>query len=93
MKKYLVIGTIIDASKMNQELFEAHKTYTQAWMDKGRIVLSSLFTDYTGVANIVFAESLEELTAFYADEPFAKAGMQRYEFKEIDIHFVGPNLK
>lgn len=92
MKKFLVTGTIVDASKMTPQLLEEHKAYTQAWMDSGHIVLSALFTDYSGAVNIVYAASLEELSAFYADEPFGKVGLQTYQFREIDIHFVNTDL-
>lgn len=93
MKKFLVMGTIIDASKMNPQLMEAHKKYTQAWMDEGKIVMSALLSDYSGAVSMVFADSMEEVETFYANEPFAKAGMQRYELNEIDIHYLSPDLK
>lgn len=92
MKQFLVLGTIVDASKMSPELMKTHKAYTTKWMKKGKIVLSSLFSDYSGVANIVFADSLEEVKEFYDNEPFGKAGMQTYEIKEINIHYLSPNL-
>ena len=93
MKQFIVTGRIIDASKITDTLMQEHKQYTGRWMADGHIMLSSLKADYSGVMNIVFAESLEQVQQFYASEPFARVGAQEYSFEEINIHFVSPDLK
>lgn len=87
MKHFLITGSISSTAQPDAALFEAHKRYTQAWMDAGHILLSTLYADYSGSAHIVCAESYEEVRRFYDQEPFARAGVQQYHIREIDIHF------
>lgn len=93
MKQFLVTGRIIDPSKITDTLMQEHKQYTSLWMADGHIMLSSLKADYSGVANIVIADNLEQVKQFYAAEPFAREGAQEYTFEEINIHFISPDLK
>lgn len=69
-------GVLIAPEKINDELLQTHMAYTQQWMDAGRIVM-----------NIVFADTQEEVEAFYANEPFHRAGAQDYVVREINIHY------
>lgn len=87
MKQFLVIGTIVDQSKLTDELLRIHMAYTKEWMDANKIRMSALNADMSGVANIIFANSKEEVEAFYNDEPFYKAGAQVYQITEINIHY------
>lgn len=87
MKQFLVTGVLIAPEKINEELLQTHMAYTQQWMDAGRIVMSALYADMTGVVNIVLADTQEEVEAFYANEPFHRAGAQDYVVREINIHY------
>ena len=52
MKQFLVTGVLIAPEKINDELLQTHMAYTQQWMDAGRIVMSALYADMTGVVTL-----------------------------------------
>jgi uncharacterized protein YciI len=59
-------------------LIAAHRQFLQQGYDKGRFLVSGPSIPPTGGVLIARAESIEELNAFLADEPFCKAKVMRF---------------
>lgn len=88
MKTFMVVGTIVDPQKMTDEIMKQHKKYTTKWMKSNHIVLTGLPNDYSGVFSLVKADELASVQEFYANEPFFLNGIQTYEIKEVNLHYL-----
>jgi uncharacterized protein YciI len=79
MKHFFLEGEhLVPFEQRAPELIAAHRRFLQQGYDNGRFLLSGPSIPPTGGVLIARAESLEELNAFLADEPFCKAKVMRF---------------
>ena len=90
MKLFIVEGTIKDAQKMNEEILEKHKSYTQKAMDEGKIFLSGLKADQSGGLFIMKEQSRKAVESYISNEPFKIHGIQEYKIIEFTYHYLNP---
>ncbi|MGL4572845.1 MAG: YciI family protein [Clostridium sp.] len=87
MKYFIVEGMLKNEDKMNDNLMETHKAYTQKAMDSGLILMSGLKADMSGGIFVMKADTLENLEEYLAAEPFKLAGIQDYKVTEFSAHY------
>lgn len=92
MKYFMVEGTIIDVSKMSDDIMIEHQAYTQEAMVKGDYFLSGLKEDMSGGIFLMKANSLSDLKRYLNEEPFYVAGIQTYRMIEFNYHYVNDQL-
>ncbi len=74
MKHFLLEGQhIVPFEQRAPELIAAHRRFLQEGYDKGRFLLSGPSVPPQGGILIARAESLEDLNAFLAEEPYPRA--------------------
>jgi uncharacterized protein YciI len=79
MKHFFLEGEhLVPFEQRAPELIAAHRRFLQQGYDNGRFLLSGPSVPPTGGVLIARAESIEELNAFLADEPFCKAKVMRF---------------
>jgi uncharacterized protein YciI len=79
MRHYLLEGRhVVPFEQRAPELIAAHRRFLQEGYDKGRFLLSGPSVPPLGGILIARAESLEELNAFLAEEPYGKANVMRF---------------
>jgi uncharacterized protein YciI len=95
MKHFLLEGQhIVPFEQRAPELIAAHRQFLQEGYDKGRFLLSGPSIPPKGGILIARAESLEELNAFLADEPYCRANVMRFsKITEFDPVQHQPILK
>src|SRR6516165_3001842 len=95
MKHFLLDGEhLVPFEQRAPELIAAHRQFLQEGYDKGRFLLSGPYIPPSGGILIARAESLEELNAFLADEPYCKANVLRFsKITEFDPVQHQPILK
>lgn len=59
-----------------------HLAHWKPWADGGRIIIAGPMTDFAGSLFIVEAESLEEVQAHFAADPYIAAGI----FVRTEVH-------
>ena len=92
MKYYLVEGTLLDAGKINDNLMEIHKAYTQRAMDAHHILLSGLKSNQSGAMFLMCFEQEKDLMSYLDQEPFYVHGIQSYQYHRIDIHYLNQDI-
>ncbi|MBU3806556.1 MAG: YciI family protein [Candidatus Fournierella pullistercoris] len=90
MSIFFVESTIQNPKAMSRQLLEEHKQYTQAVMEQGHYLFSSLKTDHSGGAFMIKAPSQEWLEEYLAKEPFYLAGVQTYRIQPLEVHWNNP---
>ncbi len=95
MKYFLLEGQhIVPFERRAPEMIAAHRQFLQEGYDEGRFLLSGPSIPPKGGILIARAESLEELNAFLADEPYGKANVMRFsKITEFDPVQHQPVLK
>jgi uncharacterized protein YciI len=79
MKHYLLEGEhIVPFEQRAPELIAAHRQFLQQGYEAGRFLLSGPTIPPKGGVLIARAQSLEELKAFLADEPYCKAKVMQF---------------
>ncbi len=79
MKHFLLEGEhLVPFEKRSPELIAAHRQFLQQGYDQGRFLLSGPSIPPKGGVLIARAESIDELNAYLADEPFCKAKVMRF---------------
>jgi uncharacterized protein YciI len=79
MKHFLLEGEhLVPFEQRAPELIAAHRAFLQQGYDAGRFLLSGPSIPPKGGILIARAESIEELNAFLADEPFCRAQVMRF---------------
>jgi uncharacterized protein YciI len=79
MKYFLLEGEhIVPFEQRAPELIAAHRKFLQDGYDEGRFLLSGPSIPPKGGILIARAESLDELSAVLADEPYSKANVMRF---------------
>jgi uncharacterized protein YciI len=79
MKHFLLEGEhIVPFEQRAPELIAAHRQFLQQGYDKGHFLLSGPSIPPKGGILIARSESLDELKAFLADEPYSKAKVMRF---------------
>ncbi|HEX3505623.1 MAG TPA: YciI family protein [Xanthobacteraceae bacterium] len=79
MKHFLLEGEhLVLFEQRAPELIAAHREFLQQGYDQGRFLLSGPSIPPTGGVLVARAESIDELNAFLADEPFCKARVMRF---------------
>ena len=87
MQYFLVEGHVTHPEKINPALLAEHKAYTSQLMAKGDMLFSSLRSNNAGSVNVVRAKSLEEIQAFYHQEPFYLQGVLTYTISPLQVHY------
>lgn len=95
MKHFLLEGQhLVPFEQRDPALVAAHRQFLQRGYEEGRFLLSGPSIPPSGGILIARAESLDELMAFLADEPYGKAGVMRFskitEFSPVQYQ---PTLK
>lgn len=62
---------------------DLHRAYVQEGFDRGLLLISGPMNPRTGGIVIARASSLEEITAFFAQDPYALQGLADYRFVEF----------
>ena len=88
MKYFFLEGEhLVPFEERDPNLIAAHRKFLQDGYNEGRFLLSGPSIPPTGGVLVARAESLEELNAFLADEPFCKENLMRFrkiiEFKPV----------
>jgi uncharacterized protein YciI len=79
MKYFFLEGEhLVPFEERDPNLIAAHRKFLQEGYDEGRFLLSGPSIPPTGGVLLARAESLEELKAFLADEPFCKENLMRF---------------
>lgn len=79
MKHFFLEGEhIVPFEQRAPELIAAHRQFLQAGYDQGRFLLSGPSIPPKGGVLVARAESLDELNAYLADEPYSKANVMRF---------------
>jgi uncharacterized protein YciI len=79
MKYFLLEGEhIVPFEQRAPELIAAHREFLQQGYDDGRFLLSGPSIPPKGGILLARAESLDELNALLADEPYTKANVMRF---------------
>jgi uncharacterized protein YciI len=79
MKHFLLEGQhIVPFEQRAPELIAAHRQFLQQGYDNGRFLLSGPTIPPQGGILIARAETLEDLRAYLADEPYCKQGVMRF---------------
>jgi uncharacterized protein YciI len=79
MKHFFLEGQhLVPFEQRAPELIAAHRQFLQQGYEKGRFLVSGPSIPPSGGILIARAESIEELNAFLADEPFRKAKVMRF---------------
>jgi uncharacterized protein YciI len=79
MKYYFLEGEhLVPFEERAPELIAAHRQFLQQGYDEGRFLVSGPSIPPPGGILIARAESIEELDAYLADEPFCKAKVMRF---------------
>jgi uncharacterized protein YciI len=79
MKHFLLEGQhLVPFERRDPALIAAHRRFLQEGYEQGRFLLSGPSIPPTGGVLIARAQSLDELNAFLADEPFCKAKVMRF---------------
>lgn len=61
-----------------------HREFLQVGYDRGLLLMSGPLNPPTGGIAVARAESLEEVQAFFAQDPYNLKGMTTYGFVEFD---------
>jgi uncharacterized protein YciI len=87
MKHFLLEGQhLVPFEQRAPELIAAHRAFLQRGYDQGRFLLSGPTIPPAGGILIARAESLDELNAYLADEPYCKAKVMRFaRMVEFDL--------
>ena len=95
MKHFLLEGQhLVPFEQRDPALIAAHRQFLQHGYDQGRFLLSGPSIPPAGGILIARAQSLDELNAFLADEPFCKAKVMRFaRITEFDPVQHQPALK
>jgi uncharacterized protein YciI len=93
MRYFLLEGEhLVPFEQRAPELIAAHRQFLQRGYDQGRFLLSGPSIPPKGGVLIARAESLGELEAFLADEPYCRAKVMRFskvtEFEPVQYHPV-----
>ncbi len=79
MRHFLLEGEhIVPFEQRDPQLIAEHRRFLQQGYDDGRFLLSGPSIPPKGGVLIARAASLEELTAFLADEPYCRAKVMRF---------------
>jgi uncharacterized protein YciI len=79
MKYFVLEGEhLVGFEQRDPELIAAHRAFLQRGYDEGHFLLSGPYIPPTGGVLVARAESLEQLNALLADEPFCKARVIRF---------------
>lgn len=79
MKYFFLEGEhLVPFEQRDPRLIAEHRAFLQQGYDNGRFLLSGPQIPPSGGILIARAESLEELNALLADEPFVKAKLMRF---------------
>lgn len=87
MKYFVIEGTIIDATLMNDIIMKEHMGYTKKAMDKGLILMSGIKNDMSGGLFVMKSESAEIVDDYLTNEPLKKYGIQEYKVIEFSPHY------
>jgi uncharacterized protein YciI len=79
MKYFFLEGQhLVPFEQRDPRLVAAHRKFLQDGYDRGRFLLSGPTIPPSGGVLVARAESLDELNAFLADEPYCKAKVMRF---------------
>ena len=79
-RRYLVLA--MRTSAFAASVIELHRQYLDALRAQGRLELTGPFTDQSGGAYLLRAETLDEARALVADDPLALTGASNLTIKE-----------
>jgi uncharacterized protein YciI len=83
MKHFIVeIDYLVPLARI-QESVPAHRAYLQLGYDAGLLLCSGPKLPATGGFMLARAESLEQLQAFFLDDPFSREQLARFAFSEF----------
>lgn len=81
--KFVILGFDGPDGEAKRKLHRpAHLAYLEPLDVKGRVILAGPLTDKTGSLIVLEAESLEEVRAFTAADPYVTFGV----FSRVEIH-------
>ena len=87
MKYYVLIGNMVKSPAQIpnfKELLSEHHAYLKAYKDKGDVLLSGPLKEGFGGVILVRTED-GAIQSFIENDPFSKAGIQKYEVTEFTI--------
>lgn len=80
MRLYLVLA--MRTPEFAASVIEPHRGFLAALREQGRLQLTGPFTDHSGGAYLLRAESLDEARAIVAGDPLALTGASSLTIKE-----------
>lgn len=92
MNYYMIEGTLLDTSLMNDDIMKEHQGYTQQAMDRGDFLISALKHDNSGALFIMKAEEERDILNYLAQEPFSTHGIQEYRVIQFDMHYHAASI-
>jgi len=88
----VMIDYIAEIEAIDAQL-AAHREWLAAGVAEGRLLAAGRKVPRTGGALFVKGESKAEVEAWVAADPFALAGVARYEVTELAITVAAPGLE
>ncbi len=66
------------------EVVDSHRTFLQEGYDKGMLLMSGPQMPKIGGVVIARAESMEELSVYFENDPYNKAGLTEYKYIQFN---------
>ncbi|MHC1785194.1 MAG: YciI family protein [Anaerolineaceae bacterium] len=84
MKHFMIEVTYRITIEEIGDRLDLHRAYLQTGYDRGLLLMSGPKNPRIGGLVIARAESLEEITAFFAQDPYVLLGLADYRFVEFN---------
>jgi uncharacterized protein YciI len=84
MKHFLVEITYLVGPELIAEVVGEHRAFLQTGYERGWLLMSGPRIPRTGGVIIARAPSLDELKAFFAQDPYQLKKMASYQYSEFD---------
>jgi uncharacterized protein YciI len=84
MKHFIIQSTFTVPFEQLGERVAEHRSYLQKGYDKGWILCSGPQSPKVGGVIVARAPSLQDIQAFFAEDPYAIKGLAQYRFVEFE---------
>jgi len=87
MPEFLVLSNLVVEREKLQPYRDKHLSYLEELKKQGKLLLAGRFSDGTGGAYILVAESIGEAERIAKADPYHSSGVRRYTLKEWERRF------